>query len=102
MRPADLPGEARELYEAWRVLGRTEAQAVDEVQRSGLLEELSLAESFRQMGLSEAAVQVASRGRGPAPTRPPGEADTAARMFDAFVGLGLSESRARIAAAGRL
>ncbi len=98
MRPADLPGEARELFEGWRALGRTEAQALDEVQRSGVLEELALAESFRGMGLSEAAARVAARGRGPAPERPAVED----RLFDAFVGMGLSESRARIAAAGRL
>ena len=37
MRPDDLQGEARTLFEEWRAWGCTEAEALDLVERSGLL-----------------------------------------------------------------
>lgn len=96
MRPHELTGKARELYESWRRLGYSEAQALDEVSRSNIVEEEGLYEAFRGMGLSEAEARAATDGRaGGVPVDPFDE------MYKTFRGLGLSEAEARAAAIGR-
>ena len=64
-----LHGPARSLFESWRALGRSEAHALEEVKRSGILEEQRKVETDRTgtranrlkvlmgIGLSEAAAR---------------------------------------------
>jgi hypothetical protein len=97
MRAQDLTGEAKELYEEWRSLGYTERQALDRVQRSGVVRESELYNTFRDVfGLSREAASTAALGRDPKPSADPRE-----RTVAAFQALGLSEGAAEIAADGR-
>lgn len=97
MRPEELTGRAREYYESWLGLGLSEAEALAEVERSGVQLEEQIHGIFKGLGLSDTAAQTAARGRG--------RASTPADPFDTFVEqfqrMGLSESGARIAAIGR-
>ncbi|MEU6036904.1 hypothetical protein ABZ801_15995 [Actinomadura sp. NPDC047616] len=69
MRPEDLTGEAREVYEAWRGVGLSEPRALDEVRRSGLsgLPEQdgfdAMTQMFQTIGLSESEARAAAIGR---------------------------------------
>jgi hypothetical protein len=67
VKPSDLQGEARELYESWRDLGYSEVAALDLVQRSGLIgvneHVRQVYEFFRGQGLSERAASHAALGR---------------------------------------
>jgi hypothetical protein len=44
VKVGDLSGPARQLFEAWRAAGKTEAQALEEVHRSGIARERTLEE----------------------------------------------------------
>lgn len=97
MEHHELTGEARDLYESWRRLGHSEAQALDEVRRSGIAHQQGLEDMFRSVGLSEAEARVAARGRdGGVPPADPFE-----QMYNMFLKTGMSEAQARAAAIGR-
>lgn len=51
MRPEDLQGEARSVYESWRGLGHTEAQAMAECVRAGLVDEAAEDRLLDELGL---------------------------------------------------
>ncbi|MFI7632422.1 hypothetical protein [Microbispora rosea] len=92
-----LPPRARELFEDWRGLGRTAAGALDEVRRSGLVEEEQITEAFQACGLSAEAAAIAARGRGGG-VRP---VDPFEEMVAFFEARGMSREAARLAAVGR-
>lgn len=97
MQPHDLTGEARDLYESWRRLGHSEAQALDEVRRSGIIEQQGMEEAFLGMGLSPEQARFAAQGRDGG-ARP---ADPFEQMYEAFLSTGMSPEQARLAAIGR-
>jgi hypothetical protein len=96
VKSSDLRGEAKQLFEEWRQLGYTEAQALDRVERSGLVQAPELYGRFRRLGLSQEAASTAALGRNPA-----GPTDVRGRTVEAFKGMGLSDRQAQIAADGR-
>lgn len=97
MEQHELTGEARDLYESWRRLGHTEAQALDEVRRSGIGEQQALEDAFRSAGMSEAEAHIAAQGRdGGVRTADPFE-----QLYNMFLRTGMSEAQARAAAIGR-
>jgi hypothetical protein len=68
VKPEDLRGKARELYQTWRGLGLSESAAMEQVREAGLLRERRsehdrLRETFIGLGLSERAAEVAAAGR---------------------------------------
>jgi hypothetical protein len=66
MGAADLTGQAREVYDAWRGLGHTDEQALQEVRRAGLLPHDAfddLVETFRRLGLPANEARRAAVGR---------------------------------------
>lgn len=67
MRPEDLSGDAREMYEAWRGLGLSETRALAEVAGMDGAPQVEpfdeLASAFRSMGLSEGESRAAAVGR---------------------------------------
>jgi hypothetical protein len=96
VNPFDLPEEARTLYERWRAVGYSREDAMERVERSGLVGDNDLVESFRRLGLSEAAARDAARGHDGGSG---GSSSGAEQMFrDVF---GLSEAEAKAAAEGR-
>lgn len=68
MRPDELQGEARELFETWRRLGLPERAALDEVRRADLGPELGAFDQmvglFESLGLGPAEARLAAIGRG--------------------------------------
>ncbi|WP_433541160.1 hypothetical protein ACQP10_08525 [Streptosporangium sandarakinum] len=96
MRATDLQGEAKRVFDSWRAAGYTETQALEEVERSGVLHEDQLYGIFKGLGMSENAARTAARGR---------VGTTAGGPFDELVGafrlLGMSGDAARTAAVGR-
>jgi hypothetical protein len=97
VKASDLTGEAKELFEEWRALGYTERQALDRVERSGVVRESELYENLRGIfGLSREAASMAALGRAPEPL-----ADDRAGLVENFKSsFGLSEQAAQIAADG--
>lgn len=51
MRPEDLQGEARSVYESWRGLGHSEQQAMAEVRRAQLVDEAAEDRVLDELGL---------------------------------------------------
>jgi hypothetical protein len=97
MRAQNLKGQAKELFEQWRALGYTEAQALDRVQRSGLVRDPELYETLRGVfGLSQEAASISALGRNPEPVD---DDDRLARSFRET--WGLSEAAAEVAVRGR-
>ncbi|MFI7148419.1 hypothetical protein ACIBO2_26200 [Nonomuraea sp. NPDC050022] len=95
MRADDLRGEPLRIYEAWLSCGYTEAQALEEVARSGVTAEQEMAELFENMGLPGDVARTAARGRrGPV-------GDPFDQMAEVFKTMGLSPEQARKAAIGR-
>jgi hypothetical protein len=69
IRPEDLRGKARETFDTWRSLGLSEAAAMRELDRDGLLDGYRdgfdrVVELHRGWGLSEAGAKRAAIGRG--------------------------------------
>lgn len=95
---AALPAAARALFEQWRALGRTPAEALEEVRRSGLAERERLREAFQRRGLSAEAARIAAAGRDGGE---PAAADPFDRLVESFRRRGMSAEAARIAAMGR-
>jgi hypothetical protein len=97
VRAQDLKREAKQLFEEWRQLGYTERQALDRVERSGLVREPELYETLRGVfGLSQEAARTAALGRNPEP------ADDHGRVVENLKSsFGLSDRQAQIAADGR-
>jgi hypothetical protein len=69
IRREDLRGKALETYETWLSLGLSEAAAMHELDRDGLLDSYldgfdRVVEQHRGWGLSEAGARIAATGRG--------------------------------------
>lgn len=89
LRRSDLSGESLRLFEAWRGLGYSEADALHNV---------ALEESFRRLGMTDSAARLAARGRDAGPPAGSG-VDTALR--ESFAALGLSGRALDVAVEGR-
>ncbi|MFG1826732.1 hypothetical protein ACGFIJ_29990 [Microbispora bryophytorum] len=96
-----LPPRAAKLFDDWRGLGRTAAEAMDEVRRSGIQHEESLEETFRGMrGMTPEAARLAARGRdGDRWVRPADPFDALVESFQRM--RGMTPEAAREAAIGR-
>ncbi|GAA2875641.1 hypothetical protein GCM10010517_36580 [Streptosporangium fragile] len=97
MKANDLRGDALQVFESWRALGYSEFEALQEVERSGVVIEEQLFEIFTSIGLSESVARIAARGRAGQTTT----GDPLEEVVQLFRTLGLSESAARVAAIGR-
>ncbi|HEY1325131.1 MAG TPA: hypothetical protein VGF32_33065 [Streptosporangiaceae bacterium] len=93
----DLRGDARDLYDQWRRVGLTEAQALEEVERSGILTRQDLAEQFEGLGLSPEAARYAAQGRHGEPLT----AHPFDQLVECFMARGMTREAATTAAIGR-
>jgi hypothetical protein len=93
----ELRGPARDLYDSWRRQGLSEAAAIEEVQRSGILEEQLLGETYEGRGMSAVAARLAAAGR----NRMPATGDPFDAMVQLYEARGMSPAAARLAAIGR-
>lgn len=68
IKPEDLDGDARRLYESWRSLGLSESTVMESLRRDGWIptnDHDRLVRTFREVfGLSEEAAEAAACGRG--------------------------------------
>jgi hypothetical protein len=92
MKASELTGEARKLYESWHDIGYSEAQALEEVERSGITVEEKLTAMFEARGMSSQAAHTAAQGRGGGAVR--SSFDEMVRFYE---GRGLSHEAAKTA-----
>ncbi|WP_431900228.1 hypothetical protein [Nonomuraea sp. bgisy101] len=96
MKADDLTGAAQDLYQRWRDVGYSERQALEEVERSGVLFEQQLAGVFEAIGMNESTARLAAQGRDGAVSGQPFD-----EAVQAYQRMGLSPEAARTAAIGR-
>lgn len=97
MKLSELTGSAKAYYDDWRQLGLSEAQALEEVERSGIAVEQQLEEIFKRCGMDERAAHLAAQGRDGG-VRAAHPFDQAVRRYQ---GMGMSPEAAKTAAIGR-